>query len=135
MSLDDRPLTRAEARRRRRLAARGELPVSEEERPADVPAPRRGGLLGRIFPPAPALAGMPDPLAGYSGSGALRPLTERLFLLRRNVLAWLPPGVIAFIGLVASLTYGSTLIGLAGTFVLFGALIAAGWFGWQRPTL
>jgi hypothetical protein len=22
-----------------------------------------------------------------------------------------------------------------GTFILFGALIGAGWFGWQRPTL
>ena len=135
MSLDDRPLSRTEARRRARLAARGELPSDEEGAPDPEPAPRRRGLLGRIFPPVPPLPGKPDPLAGYAGGGALRPITERLFLLRHNVLAWLPTGVLAFIGLVASLTYGPNPLGLVGTFALFGALIAAGWFGWQRPTL
>lgn len=137
MSFDDRPLTRTEARRRARLAARGDLPEDEEvEVEAEPqPAPRRGGILGRIFPPVPPLPGRPDPLAGYAGTGALRPITERLFLLRRNPLAWLPTGVLAFLGLVASLTYGSNPLGLVGTFALFGALIAAGWFGWQRPAL
>ena len=46
------------------------------------------------------------------------------------------PGIVAFIGYIASLSYGgANVLGLVGTFVLFGALIAAGWFGWQRPTL
>jgi hypothetical protein len=136
MPIDDRSATRAEARRRARLAARGELPESDEVEPEPVAAPRRsGGLLSRIFPPAPPLAGKPNPLAGFDGSGPLRPVTERLYLLRHNLLAWIGGGAIAFFGLVASLTYGSTLLGYIGTFVLFGALIAAGWFGWQRPTL
>jgi hypothetical protein len=135
MSLDDRPLTRAEARRRARLAARGELPQAEDVEPEPAPAPRGGGILGRIFPPVPPLPGKPDPLAGYAGSGALRPVSVRLFLLRHNLLAWLPTGLLAFLGLIASLTYGPNPIGLVGTFALFGAIIAAGWFGWQRPTL
>ncbi len=59
----------------------------------------------------------------------------RLFLLRRNPLAWLVTGVLAFIGFYASFTYATDPLGLFGTFLLFGSLIAAGWFGWQRPTL
>lgn len=77
----------------------------------------------------------PDPLAGFDGSGALRPVRERAFLLRRNLLAWVLPGVVAFVGYIASLFYQASILGLIGTFVLFGSLIAAGWFGWQRPTL
>lgn len=136
MSTDDRS-NRAEARRRARLAARGELPEPE---PDDVeePEPRRGGggIFSRMFPPAPPLAGRPDPLAGYRGEGPFRFIGERAYLLRSNLLAWVVPGVAAFIGYVASLSYGgNSLTGLIGTFALFGSLIAAGWFGWQRPTL
>ena len=134
MSSDDRT-RRAEARRRARLAARGELPdvVEAEDEPA---APEsRGGLLTRMFPPAPPLTGRPDPLAGYHPGGRLGFIGERAFLLRHNLLAWIPPGVAAFVGYIASLSYGSSVIGLVGTFTLFGSLIAAGWFGWQRPTL
>jgi hypothetical protein len=135
MPADERPLSRAEARRRARLAARGELnePEDADEQPAER-APR-GGLLTRLFPPAPPLPNRPDPLAGYSGSGPMRFVTERAFLLRRNLVAWLVPGVPAGIGYIASLSYGSDVLGLIGTFLLFGSLIAAGWFGWQRPTL
>lgn len=135
MSNDERT-RRAEARRRARLTARGELPEEvAEEQPEATPAAARGGLLGRLFPPAPPLPNRPDPLAGYTGSGPLRPITMRLFLLRRNPLAWLVSGVLAFIGFYASFTYATDPIGLFGTFLLFGALIGAGWFGWQRPTL
>lgn len=96
--------------------------------------PRRG-LLGRLFPSAPPLADKPDPLAGFDPSGPVRPLRERAFLLRRNWLAWIVTGMGSFIGYVASAFYGTTILGLVGTFLMFGSLIAAGWFGWQRPTL
>ena len=135
MSSDDRSASRAEARRRARLAARGELEPPDADEPEPDPRRDRGGFLTRIFPPAPPLPNRPDPLAGYTGSGPLRPIGERAFLLRRNPLAWLLPGIGAFAGLIASLSFGSSPLGLVGTFLLFGSLIAAGWFGWQRPTL
>ncbi len=92
-------------------------------------------FLQRIFPPAPPLPNRPDPLAGFDRSGPLRPVRERLFLLRHNLVAWLVMGIVAFLGYIASSFYGSSLLGLIGTFVLFGSLIAAGWLGWQRPPL
>lgn len=134
MSSRDRSASRTEARRRARLAARGELPEEERDEAPEQPA-SRGGFLQRIFPPAPPLPNKPDPLRGYEGSGPLRPITERIYLLRRNLLAWLALGVIGFLGFFASFSYGNDLLGLVGTFVLFGSLIGAGWFGWQRPTL
>ena len=133
---DERARSRAEARRRARLAARGELPAESAEQPPEAAPPRRkGGLLAKLFPPAPPLPNRPDPLAGFDRTASLRPIRERLFLLRRNPLAWLLPTVIAFFGFFASIFYAQGTLGLVGTFVLFGALIAAGWFGWQRPTL
>lgn len=136
MSSDDRSASRAEARRRARLAARGELPDLEEAEPDVEPSSARGSFLSRMFPPAPALPNRPDPLAGFTGSGPLRPIAERLYLLRRNPLAWILPGVGAFVGYIASLSYGGqNVLGLVGTFIMFGSLIGAGWFGWQRPTL
>jgi hypothetical protein len=125
---------RAEARRRARLAARGELPEDDDESEA-VEAPASGGFLSRLFPPAPPLPGRPDPLAGFDRSRPLRPLRERAFLLSRNVPSWAVMGVIAFVGYLASEFYGNSIMGLLGNFVMFGSLIAAGWFGWQRPTL
>jgi hypothetical protein len=136
-STDERARSRAEARRRARLAARGE-PTDDEldDEPAPAPSQRGGGgFLGRLFPPAPPLPNRPDPLAGFDPDGPLRPVRERIFLLRRNLLAWTAPGVVAFIGFFASIFYSQGFLGLLGTFLLFGALIAAGWFGWQRPSL
>ncbi len=137
MSIDDRSASRrAEARRRARLAARGELPEPEEADPEPEPGSGGGGgFLNRIFPSAPPLAGRPDPLEGFTGGGLLRPITLRIFLLRENLLAWIPTGLVAFIGFLASFSYAGGVVSLLGTFVLFGALIGAGWFGWQRPTL
>ena len=100
-----------------------------------APPSARGGFLSRIFPPAPPLPGRPDPLAGFDPNGPLRPIRERIFLLRSNLIAWLVTGVLAFVGFLASIFYAQGLLGLLGTFVLFGSLVAAGWFGWQRPTL
>jgi hypothetical protein len=128
--------SRAEARRRARLAARGEWSEDAEADEQVAEAPRQGGtFLSRIFPPAPPLPDKPDPLAGFDPDGPLRPIRERLFLLRRNLLAWLVPGILAFIGFLASIFYAQGLLGLLGTFLLFGALVGAGWVGWQRPTL
>lgn len=136
MSTDDRSASRAEARRRARLAARGELQDQEEPEPSAEPSRPRGSFLTRMFPPAPPLPNRPDPLADFGGTGPLRPITERIFLLRGNLLAWALPGIGAFIGYIASLSYGGeNPIGLVGTFVMFGSLIGAGWFGTQRPTL
>jgi hypothetical protein len=133
MSMDER--SRRDARRRARLAARGELVEADEEEPQPSRPAERGGFLGRLFPSAPPLPGRPDPLAGFAGSGPLRPIAERAFLLRRNPVAWILPAIAAFLGLMGSLSDRESVIGLFGTFVLFGSLIAAGWFGWQRPTL
>jgi hypothetical protein len=127
--------SRAEARRRARLAARGEWTDDTEPEQAPEPPARGGSFLSRIFPPAPPLPDKPDPLAGFDPAGSMRPLRERLFLLRGNPIAWLVPGLIAFIGFLASIFYARGLLGLLGTFLLFGALVGAGWFGWQRPTL
>lgn len=136
MSSEDRSASRrAEARRRARLAARGEYSEPETVDPEPTPRPNRGGFVNRMFPPAPPLPDRPDPLEGFTGGGPLRPITVRLFLLRRNPLAWILPGLIAFVGFLASFSYAAGIVGLLGTFILFGALIAAGWFGWQRPTL
>ncbi len=132
----ERAASRAEARRRARLTARGESVEDLEGDVVEPPAPeRRGGFLTRIFPPAPQLAGRPDPLRDFDPDGPVPPVRERLFLLRRNLLAWIPTGLIAFLGFYASFFYRGNLIGLVATFAQFGALIAAGWFGWQRPTL
>jgi len=138
MSTEDRSASRAsraEARRRARLAARGELPELEAAVPEEPePQAPRGGFLARMFPPAPPLPNRQDPLDGFRG-GALSPVTSRLHLLRANPLAWLLPGVAAFPGYVTSFGDRTGVLSLLGTFILFGALIAAGWFGWQRPAL
>jgi hypothetical protein len=131
----DRDERRAEARRRARLAARGEPPADEETEPEEAERPARGGFLTTLFPPAPPLPNRPDPLASFEASGPLRPVRERAFLLGRNLPAWVVTGILAFVGYLGSAIYGNTLLGLLGNFVLFGSLIAAGWFGWQRPTL
>src|SRR5690606_19250990 len=114
-----------------------ELTETEDDETDAAPEPeqRGGGFLTRLFPPAPPLPNRPDPLAGFDPAGPMRPVRERVFLLRSNLLAWVLPGIVAFFGFFASIFYAQGFLGLIGTFLLFGALIAAGWFGWQRPTL
>jgi hypothetical protein len=132
----DSAASRAEARRRSRLAARGELPDEDEAAPEPPANASRGGLLGRLFPPAPELPNRPPALAGFDESGPLRPIRVRAFLLRRNLTAWLGTGLLAAVGYFASIVYRQeATLSLIGTFLLFGAFIAAGWFGWQRPAL
>jgi hypothetical protein len=135
-SHDDRA-SRAEARRRARLIARGELPPDEpaEAHEAEPKEQGGGGFLRNLFPAAPPLPGRPDPLAGFDPSGPMRPIRERLFLLRKTWLVWVLAGIGALIGYVAYRFYVQGLLGVVGMFVMFGALIGAGWYGWQRPTL
>lgn len=131
----DEQARRAEARRRARMTARGEAPDPEPEE-TEAEAPRqRGGLLSRIFPPAPPLPNRPDPLAGFDRAGPMRPVRERTFLLRQNLAAWLLPGIGALVGNFAFRFYAEGFLGLIGMFLMFGSLIAAGWYGWQRPAL
>jgi len=112
------------------------MPPEPGDATDEVPEQPRTGILGRLFPPVPPLPGRPDPLTGFDESGPMRPIRVRAFLLRQNLVAWTVPGLIAFFGYTASLFFGAqSFISLLGTFVLFGALIAAGWYGWQRPTL
>jgi hypothetical protein len=126
------PESRAEARRRARLAARG-APVEDDELDeAETEEPQqRGGILSRLFPRAGPLPGKPDPLGAFDYQGPLRPIAVRIFLLRANPLAWLGPAVV---------WAGARILdpppeGLVGLPLSFLALGVAGWFGWQRPTL
>ena len=115
---------------RARRASRGGQPS-----PSRSPIAQGGGFLNRIFPPAPPLPGRPDPLEGFTGGGPLRPVTVRIYLLLENLLAWIPTGLVALVWISCLVQLRRQSVSLLGTFVLFGALIGAGWFGWQRPTL
>ncbi|MEP7081984.1 MAG: hypothetical protein ABI841_03295 [Chloroflexota bacterium] len=132
---EEHAASRAEARRRARLSARGELPAEELTVDDPGPAPDRGSFLGRLFPSAPPLPNRPDPLAKFDRTAPLAPVRERLYLLRKNPLAWMLPSLTCFLGYFGSLTGGGSALGLVGTFLTFGSLIAAGWIGWQRPAL
>ena len=89
---------------------------------------RRDGFLHRLFPPAPPLPGRPDPLAGFDRSGPLRPVRERLFLLRQAParVARLRARCLPRLHRRPRSTASSAFSSCIGTFVLFGALIAAG---------
>jgi len=132
---EERAASRAEARRRARLSARGELPPEEPTSDDPDPAPDRGGFFGRLFPPAPPLPNRPDPLAKFDRTAPLRPIRERIYLLRRNPVPWVVASLTCFIGYYVSETNRGNTLGLIGTFLTFGSIIAAGWFGWQRPQL
>jgi hypothetical protein len=129
---------RAEARRRARLAAQGRVADEGEEqdevavaraRPTSLP------LLQRFFPPAASLPGKPDPLAGFTYTGALRPVVQALWLIPRNLYAGIGMGVLWAASYVITVQYAGTLVGTIASFVSFGSLVAAGWLGWQRPWL
>lgn len=132
--------TRTEARRRARQRADAEAGTAGSERTGDSRGGRanagsgaggRPTLLERFVPYAPPLPGKPDALArfAYGGPALLRPLAVAAFLLRANPLAWILPG------LVWSAARFLGALGLIVALVEFGALIAAGAFGWQRPWL
>jgi hypothetical protein len=129
--------SRAEARRRARYLAQGRDPAEGDE-PESDPAPvepataGRGAFLSRLFPPAPPLPGKPDPLAGFGFTGPLRGVVASFYLLGRHPLNWVAPGLI---WALARLVTDNSLIGVFASLISFGALIGAGWIGWQRPWL
>jgi hypothetical protein len=136
-----RATDRAEARRRARYAAMGRADDADDqaEDQADgesstAPgAQQRGSLLTRLFPPAPPLAGKPDPLAGFTYEGPLRSMAAGLYLLVRHPVPWIGLGGVWAAGRL--LLPFSPLLGIVSSLVAFGALIAAGWIGWPRPWL
>ncbi len=96
------------------------------------PSDAAATFLGRIFPPAPPLPGRPDPLVGFHYTGPLRVVVAGAYLLARNPLSWVLPGLI---WAAARLVTGSSFEAVVASLVSFGVLIAAGWFGWQQPSL
>jgi len=129
--------SRAEARRRARLAARGEMDESwDEEAEPEPEAQQKRGLLERIIPPAPPLRGKPDPLAGFSYSGRWPRTAASLYLLRQNPLAWVAAGLIwAALAIAIPLFPRDSVFYLVVNIAQYIVLIAAGWVGWQRPWL
>jgi len=127
---------RAEARRRARLLAQGRT-VDDEQDEIDEAPERRPSvpLLQRLFPPAAPLAGKPDPFAGFTYTGPLRPVVANLWLIPRNLFAGVGMGVLWVASYVITVQYAGSLLGSITSFVSFGALVAAGWIGWQRPWL
>lgn len=109
----------------------------EAEAPADAPRPPRPGLLSSLFPPAPALPGKPDPLAGFTYAGPLRSQAAWLWLLGRNPRAWLLPAVAWAAAQTLTMFTPATFViprltyGAAGV----AAALLAGWIGWQKPWL
>lgn len=130
--------TRAEARRRARLAARGELDEEQEaaEQEDQEQGARKPTFLERLIPPAPPLPGKPDPLAGFSYTGRWVRYAEWLYLLRQNPIAWVGPGLLWGVMAMAIPFIPPTSIGfLVLNIAQYIALIGAGWIGWQRPWL
>ena len=133
--------SRAEARRRSRQIERGDELAADEFEEEDATsdgAPRgAGGVLGRLFPPAPPLPNRPDPLAGLQYQGPLRFVVGAGYLLANNPRAWLLPAIpwaaAQTLAYLSPPTYSP--IQIITVLVSVFALIAAGWIGWQRPWL
>ena len=125
---------RAEARRRARLQAQGRV-FEEADAEADEAPVRRssGPLFSRLFPPAAPLPGKGDPFAGFTYTGRWRPVVASLWLIRRNLFAGVVMGILWAGTYILVSQYPSSLFGSIASFVSFGALVAAGWIGWQRP--
>jgi hypothetical protein len=128
---------RAEARRRSRLQAQGRAPDTEvDEQEADAPArPATLSFFQRLFPPTAQLPGKGDPMAGFAYTGRFRPLVANLWLIPRNLYAGIGMGVLWAAAYILTVQEARSTIGTVASFVSFGSLVAAGWFGWQRPWL
>jgi hypothetical protein len=129
---------RAEARRRARLQAQGRLEEEWGERDAVEAAPSgqsSPSMLQRLFPPAAPLPGKPDPLAGFIYTGRMRPVVSSLWLIPRNLFAGVVMGILWAAAYIITIQYARSMVGSIASFASFGALVAAGWIGWQRPWL
>jgi hypothetical protein len=124
---------RAEARRRSRQVAQGRVIEEEEDVPEAAPARPSMSFLQRIFPAAAPLPGKPAPLSGFTYTGRLRPLVLGGWLIRQNLPAGVLMGILWAGSYILVDQYGRSLVGTIASFVSFGALVAAGWIGWQRP--
>lgn len=128
--------SRAEARRRARLAAQGQVADVEIDDEATA-VPRTtvagGGFLQRLIPPAPPLQGKGDPLAGFAYEGPARQIVAALWLLVRHPIYWLVPALVWMVAWPFSLGGGTNA--LIGSVAQYVSLIGAGWVGWQRPWL
>lgn len=131
--------SRAEVRRRARLAAQGQ-PVDEElvddaGSPTPSPAASRpgGSFLRRMFPPAAPLPGKPDPLGAFSYGGPLRGVVGTLYLLTRSPLVWIAMGLLWTLCYSVTTFYAGSIYAVVTSLGTFAALVAAGWIGWQRP--
>jgi hypothetical protein len=129
--------SRAEARRRARLVSRGELDdTGIDESFEEAPPARKPSFLERLIPPAPPLPGRTDPLAGFTYDGRFPRVMAGLYVLRRNPLPWLVAAFFwAGLALVLPLLPQDGAVFLVANIAQYVALIAAGWFGWQRPWL
>lgn len=126
---------RAEARRRARADQGETLQTNQPDAQSQNHQRQEGGLLRRIFPPAPPLAGKPDPLAAFRYEGPARRIVEHLWLLGRNPLAWTFTGLLFALGQFMTIAAGGDLESALFSMLGFAALITAGWIGWQRPWL
>jgi hypothetical protein len=128
---------RAEARRRARIAARGDEdgPISDADAEADSVTPARQSFLQRILPAAPPLPGKGDPLEGFNYNGRFRSVAEAGYLLSRHPVAWLLPGLLYVAIYELALWSSDRLVSSIVQVIQYGALVAAGWIGWQRPWL
>jgi len=128
---------RAEARRRARLQAQGRLEESDEQDEVDAapPSTRPPSMLQRLFPPAAPLPGKGDPLAGFNYTGRFRPVVSSLWLIPRNPFAGIVMGILWAATYIITIQYARSIVGSVASFASFGALVAAGWIGWQRPWL
>ncbi len=125
--------SRAEARRRARLAAAGyEVDAQTPETPPS-PVSRPTGLVQRMFPMPPPLPGYPDPLAGLTYAGPFGSVIRSLYLLGRRPIVWLAFGVTWAACYVGTTLLGNSIVGIVASLGTFGSLVAAGWFGWPRP--
>jgi hypothetical protein len=125
--------SRAEARRRARLAAAGYVDEATAEPPEAAAATRQPGMLQRVFPMPPALPGFPDPLARFSYDGPFGAVVRTLYLLSRRPIVWIAFGITWAICYVATTLLGNSIVGIVASLGTFGSLVAAGWFGWPRP--
>ena len=150
------PISRAEARRRARQLERGEgVDDTEAVEPSAETAARPsgpGGLLGRLFPPAPPFPASRIRWRTSPTAGRCAASSPGLYVLAFNPRGWLLPAIgwavaqmLSYINLLTAAAYAGQfpdtappnyglieIVGLLGTVF---AVVAAGWIGWQRPWL